>query len=91
MPLLFLGSVVAAPIPLLVCCEHAGCSLQSMKLTSTKCTDRASAKPRSGAVPRSASAMRVPRPGPSSTRRNAGGLPSACHTVTAQMPIICSR
>jgi hypothetical protein len=44
-----------------------------------------------GAVPRSRSAMRVPRPGPSSTSLILLGLPACCHTVRHQIPIICAQ
>lgn len=48
-------------------------------LTSTKCTSTALANCDIGDVPRSRSAMRVPRPGPSSTSFSFDGQPSCCH------------
>ena len=65
------------------------CRLRAIKSVACLLTWTAAAKGAKGLVPRRRSAMRVPRPGPSSTSRSAGGQPSCCHTVTHQMPTIC--
>jgi hypothetical protein len=60
---------------------------RSAGLTSTRCRSSARWKPGAGrAVARSASAIRVPRPGPSSTRRTGEGLPASSQVAAAQAP-----
>ena len=60
-------------------------------LTSTKSSETERTKSGNVAVERSRSAMSVPRPGPSSTKRSCPGLPSSCHIHTHQMPTICQH
>ncbi len=62
------------------------CSARSGAEASTNHTSAASAAPAAPST-RSASAIIVPRPGPSSTRRKPG-RPIACQTAATQAPII---
>src|SRR5437763_1846313 len=60
---------------------------RSAGLVSTKCTSSAARNAGTTLAARSASAIRVPRPGPSSTRWSAAGAPIACQTAAAHRPI----
>ena len=62
---------------------------RGMMRTSTRWTSTAVEKLWRGAVPRSRSAIRVPLPGPSSTRCSLCGEPSCRHCSTHQTPTIC--
>ncbi len=63
------------------------CMSRSTGLVSTRATDNPSIIPGTALNTRSASASKVPRPGPSSATTTPAGSPIACHIEAAQMPI----
>ena len=67
--------------------SSACCLARSTGLVSTRCTATAARKSGTARVARSASAISVPRPGPSSTKFTRAGAPIWRHTVAAQAPI----
>jgi hypothetical protein len=63
------------------------CRALSAGLVSTRCTASAARNAGAAFAARNASAIKVPRPGPSSTRFTRSGSPICRHTAAAHAPI----
>ena len=63
------------------------CIARKGALASIRCTVAAAKNGGTDRAARRASRIKVPRPGPSSTRRSGTGLPMLCQTTTHHTPI----